>query len=198
VLCYLACMRLHALFAAALLSATAVLAQGAPPPGPAPAAGQPKVGSHFAAAQRLYQRLDLEAALAELREAEVAAKDNEDELVQILVYRGLISADLGRTQEMTDLFKRALAMRPWTEMPPGTSPRVGKAFADARRELWGSANSVKPPVKSAATPASATPATAAPAAAPATPADAAAAPAVQQPPVTAPAAAPEPAPAAKQ
>jgi tetratricopeptide (TPR) repeat protein len=149
------------------------------PPMPAPApAPAPQVNAHLAAAERLYQKLDLDAALAELQQAEAGA--TEDDTVQILVYRGLIYSDMGRGADASDQFKRALAIRPWAEVPPETSPRVAKIFSDARKSLWGVP--VKPPKKrvSAATPAPA-PAPAAdtnappPAPAPA-PADAAPAP----------------------
>src|SRR5437660_78544 len=101
---------------------------------------------------RLYQKLDLEAALAELSQAEVAAKDNEDETIKVLIYRGLIYSETARPAEANDQFKRALAIRPWAEVPEGTSPRIAKVFADARKSLWGMA-SVKPPQKRVAAPA---------------------------------------------
>jgi tetratricopeptide (TPR) repeat protein len=115
-------------------------AQASPPP-PPPASVQ--VNSHLAAAQRLYQKLDLDAALAELQQAETGA--TEDDTVQVLVYRGLIYSDMGRGADASDQFKRALAIRPWAEVPPETSPRVAKTFSDARKSLWGVA--VKPPKK---------------------------------------------------
>ena len=118
-------------------AASAVTAQAAAP------------SAHLAAAQRLYQKLDLDAALAELAQAEAAAKDNEDETVSVLIYRGLIFSDTGKTADANDQFKRALAMRPWAEVPAETSPRIAKMFSDARRSLWGMA-SVKPPQKKAA------------------------------------------------
>ena len=113
-------------------------AENAPPAAPSP---------HLAAAQRLYQKLDLEAALAELKEAEIAAKDNEDETVQILIYKGLIYSETGKADEGQVVFKRALAMRPWAEVPPDTSPRLAKSFGDARKSLWGSGGQMKPPPK---------------------------------------------------
>ena len=140
----------------------------APAPVAAPApAGPAAPSAHLAAAQRLYQKLDLDAALAELQQAELAAKDNEDETVAVLIYRGLIFSDTGKTSDATDQFKRALAMRPWAEVPPETSPRVAKVFTDARKSIWGMA-SVKPPVKKVApAPAPAQPAPPQPAPAPA-------------------------------
>ncbi len=110
----------------------------APSSGPAPS-------SHLAAAQRLYQRADLDAALAELKQAELAARDNEDETVQILIYQGLIFSETGKSAEAQDMFKRALAMRPWAEVPADTSPRLAKSFGDARKSVWGSGGSIKPP-----------------------------------------------------
>lgn len=158
-------------FLALSLVATAALADTAATPAPAP---QQATNPHLAAAQRLYQRLDLDAALAELNQAEAAARDNEDELAQVLIYRGLIFAETGKTSESQDQFKRALAMRPWAEVPPETSPRLAKAFSDARRSIWGSSG-IKPPPKKkvSAVPAAApTPAPEKPAESPAKPADA--------------------------
>jgi tetratricopeptide (TPR) repeat protein len=93
--------------------------------------------SRLAAAVRLYQRAELDAAVAELKAAEDQSKD-ENDLVQILIYRGLISAEMGQAPQMQESFKRALAMRPWADVPQDTSPRLAKLFNDARREVWGS------------------------------------------------------------
>ena len=93
------------------------------------------------AAKRLYSRAELEAAMAELKAAEDSSKDDND-LVSILIYRGLIFAETGQGQQMQESFKRALAMRPWAEVPQEVSPRLAKMFQDARREVWGS--SIKP------------------------------------------------------
>jgi len=115
--------------------------------------------AHLAAAMRLYQKLDLDAALAELQLAEADAKDSQDETVQVLIYRGLIYSETGKLSEASDQFKRALAIRPWAEVPPDTSPRIAKNFSDARKSLWGMA-SVKPPQKRAAAAPKAVPASA--------------------------------------
>ncbi|MGZ6125360.1 MAG: hypothetical protein ACXWLR_10405 [Myxococcales bacterium] len=137
------------LLAALLLAAsTATAAEQAPAP-----AGQPVAtnNAHLAAAIRLYQKLDLDAALAELQLAESGAKENQDDMVQVLVYRGLIYSETGKLSDGTDQFKRALAIRPWAEVPAETSPRIAKNFGDARRSLWGMA-SVRPPQKRIAPP----------------------------------------------
>ncbi|HYS09128.1 MAG TPA: hypothetical protein VEP66_10300 [Myxococcales bacterium] len=104
--------------------------------------------AHLAAAVRLYQKLDLDAALAELQLAEVDAKESQDETVQVLIYRGLIYSETGKLGDASDQFKRALAVRPWAEVPADTSPRIAKNFSDARRSLWGMAN-LRPPQKKA-------------------------------------------------
>ena len=109
--------------------------------------------AHLAAAMRLYQKLDLDAALAELQLAEVDAKDSQDQMVQVLIYRGLIYSETGKLSDASDQFKRALAMQPWAEVPSDTSPRIAKNFSDARRALWGMA-SVRPPQKRTAPPSS--------------------------------------------
>jgi tetratricopeptide (TPR) repeat protein len=142
---------MRTLLALALLASSASFAadDAAVPAAPAAEAAPAKPAApsaHLAAAQRLYQKLDLDAALAELQQAEAAAKDNEDETVQVLIYRGLIFFDTGKTSEASDQFKRALAMRPWAEVPQDTSPRIAKSFSDARKSIWGMA-SVRPPQK---------------------------------------------------
>jgi tetratricopeptide (TPR) repeat protein len=132
----------------ASLAARAEDATPAPAPAtaPAPAAVAPQhENAHLGAAQRLYQKLDLDAAIAELQQAETGA--TEDDTVQILIYRGLIYADQGKSNEAIDQFKRALAIRPWAEVPAETSPRIAKNFSEARKSLWGS--NIKPPKKQA-------------------------------------------------
>ena len=146
------------LFLAALLASSAALAADL---APVPVV---TANTHLAAAVRLYQKLDLDAALAELQIAEGGAKDNQDDMVQVLIYRGLIYSETGKLSDASDQFKRALAIRPWAEVPADTSPRIAKNFSDARRSLWGMA-SVKPPQKRVAPP----PAVSAPAPAPAVP-----------------------------
>lgn len=137
------------LLAAALLAGSAAAAaEQASATGAIPVV---TANTHLAAAVRLYQKLDLDAALAELQIAEGAAKDNQDDMVQVLVYRGLIYSETGKLGEASDQFKRALAIRPWAEVPPETSPRIAKNFSDARRSLWGMG--VKPPQKRIAPPA---------------------------------------------
>src|SRR5256712_11124145 len=116
---------------------------------PATSAGTAKdagPNAHLAAAVRLYQKLDLDGAIAELQLAEDGAKDSEDDRVQVLIYRGLIYSETGKLSDASDQFKRALAIRPWAEVPPDTSPRIARNFSDARKSLWGMA-SVRPPQK---------------------------------------------------
>jgi tetratricopeptide (TPR) repeat protein len=129
--------------ALALFAASAAIAAETGPTGPAPLVTG---NTHLAAAVRLYQKLDLDAALAELQLAEGGAKDNQDDMVQVLIYRGLIYSETGKLNDASDQFKRALAIRPWVEVPSDTSPRIAKNFSEARRSLWGMA-SVKPPQK---------------------------------------------------
>jgi tetratricopeptide (TPR) repeat protein len=107
-------------------------------------AAPPQYGPHLQAAIRLYQKLDLEAAMAELRLAEDEAKTSESEMVTALLYQGLIFAENGKYAQTMEHFKRALAISPWLDVPEGTAPRIARQFSDARRELWGSGG-IKPP-----------------------------------------------------
>jgi tetratricopeptide (TPR) repeat protein len=153
-----------------LLPAAALALFAGPRAARAEKEGPAHTSTHLAAAQRLYQKLDLDAAMAELKEAETEARaaNDENEIVTVLIYKGLIYADNGKTTEMTEYFKRALAMRPWVEVPVDTSPRLAKLFNDSRKELWGSGGQLKTPPKKKFHPPSATVAPApAPMAAPA-------------------------------
>jgi hypothetical protein len=143
-------MRLS-LVAAVVFAAFAARAEDPAPllPAASVSAKESAQSPHLTAAIRLYQKMDLEAALAELSQAEVAAKDNEDETIKVLIYRGLIYSETARPAEANDQFKRALAIRPWAEMPEGTSPRIAKVFADARKSIWGM-GPVRPPQRRSA------------------------------------------------
>jgi tetratricopeptide (TPR) repeat protein len=145
-------MRLF-LSAALVIAATAAVAEQNPAPAASSGITVKDISgnAHLGAAIRLYQKLDLEAALAELQLAEADAKDSQDETVQVLIYRGLIYSDTGKLSDASDQFKRALAIRPWAEVPPDTSPRIAKNFSDARKSLWGMA-AVRPPLKKIAAP----------------------------------------------
>jgi hypothetical protein len=125
---------------------TAPLAASAEEAAPAPRITQ-KRNAHLTAAERLYQKLDLEAALAELDRAEINA--SEADSVRILVYRGLVFADQGKTNEANDQFKRALAIDKWAQLPQGTSPRIVTMFAEARKSIWGSPKQPEPEAEAA-------------------------------------------------
>jgi len=146
------------LVAAVLCIATSVAAEDSPSAA-AVTVKDVNANAHLSAAVRLYQKLDLDAALAELQLAEDGAKGNDEDTVQVLIYRGLIYSETGKLSAASDQFKRALAIRPWAEVPEGTSPRIAKNFSDARKSLWGMA-SVKPPQKRAPAAAVAVPAVA--------------------------------------
>jgi tetratricopeptide (TPR) repeat protein len=146
------------LVAAVLCIATSVAAEDSPSAA-AVTVKDVNANAHLSAAVRLYQKLDLDAALAELQLAEDGAKGNDEDTVQVLIYRGLIYSETGKLSAASDQFKRALAIRPWAEVPEGTSPRIAKNFSDARKSLWGMA-SVKPPQKRAPAAAVAAPAVA--------------------------------------
>ena len=90
-------MRLF-LLAALLVSAAPAVSAGEES-APATSAGTAKdagPNAHLAAAVRLYQKLDLDAAIAELQLAEDGAKDSEDDRVQVLIFRGLIFSETGK------------------------------------------------------------------------------------------------------
>ena len=60
---------------------------------------------------------------------------DESDLLALVRTEGTESSELEfKGSEALDQFKRALAMRPWAEVPPETSPRIAKTFSDARKK----------------------------------------------------------------
>ncbi len=110
---------------------------------PAPAQGQPappsaQADSEFqlrmSTAARLYQELEYERALEQLKRARALAR-GVDQDVTIELYEGIILADMGRREEALAAFKTALLLKPTAQLPVRVSPKVAADFEAVRQEV---------------------------------------------------------------
>ncbi|WP_049872352.1 tetratricopeptide repeat protein [Myxococcus hansupus] len=87
--------------------------------------------SRLEAAARLYEELEYEQALKEFDKARRLAS-NDDELVEVRVYEGIVLADLGQRPKALKAFREALSLRPDADLPIKVSPKVARDFEDLR------------------------------------------------------------------
>jgi hypothetical protein len=71
-------------------------------------------------------------ARAALTEALASGADGRDELAEIYRLSGIVAGALGDAKASTAAFQRALALSPKIELPPGTSPKIARPFAQAQ------------------------------------------------------------------
>jgi hypothetical protein len=71
-------------------------------------------------------------ARAALTEALASGENGRDELAEIYRLSGIVAGALGDAKASTAAFQRALALSPKVELPPGTSPKIARPFAQAQ------------------------------------------------------------------
>ena len=86
---------------------------------------------HVAEAVRLYDDLEYELALEQLERASKQPHGTEEE-VTLGLYKGIISADLGRWDAARAGFKSALVLKPDATLPLRVSPKVAREFESQR------------------------------------------------------------------
>jgi hypothetical protein len=72
-------------------------------------------------------------AKAALAEALASGTNGREELAEIYRLSGIVAGALGDPKAATAAFQRALALSPKVELPPGTSPKIGRPFAAAQQ-----------------------------------------------------------------
>lgn len=132
----------------ALLSGTAPLSpalaakkQAARPPvatakkkkSPSPTASK-DFQRYLRAAARLYEDLEYERALAQLKRARRLAS-NVMEDVSVALYEGVILADMGRAEDARASFRMALLLKPEAALPVRVSPKVEGEFEGMRARV---------------------------------------------------------------
>lgn len=89
---------------------------------------------HIAEAVRLYEELDYELALEQLEHAS-KVPHGIDEKVALGLYKGIISADLGRWDAARAEFRFALALKPDAKLPLRVAPKVTAEFESQRTKV---------------------------------------------------------------
>lgn len=88
-----------------------------------PAEAKTRANPHLVQARKHYQALEFEECLQRIPRAE-ARRSTPKEQVQIQVYAGLCAYNIGRTDEATARFERAVELNPDVSLPPRTSPKI--------------------------------------------------------------------------
>jgi hypothetical protein len=83
------------------------------------------------AAVRLYENLEYERALEQVRNAKKQAV-TPDQQAQAALYEGVMLSDLNKPDEARAAFKEALLLEPNAVIPIKVSPKVSKDFEDTR------------------------------------------------------------------
>lgn len=89
---------------------------------------------HLLAADTLYQSLEYERALEEVKLAKSLAPMGED-AIAIQLFEGLLLAELGRRDEARAAFISALFQRPDAMLPRTVSPKVQSDFDAVKQEV---------------------------------------------------------------
>lgn len=78
-------------------------------------------------ARRRFDNLEYERTLVELLSAQRITR-TQDELVPILLLKGIVLAELGKKAEASDTFREALRLRPGAVLPVDVSPKIARQF----------------------------------------------------------------------
>jgi hypothetical protein len=97
---------------------------------PAFAAVTPDVKRYLVAASALFEKLEYEKALAQIKRAKTKAQTPEDD-TQISLYEGIVLAEMGDAQAST-AFTTALGLDPQAKLPLVVSPKVQRVFDKAK------------------------------------------------------------------
>lgn len=85
-------------------------------------------------ALRLYKELDYEGALAQIYLAKQMPRTKEQDLT-LLLYEGIILADLNQLEDSAIPFRAALSLNPDVQLPISVSPKVAARFEALREQV---------------------------------------------------------------
>ncbi|MFL5322119.1 MAG: hypothetical protein ACJ790_20825 [Myxococcaceae bacterium] len=102
--------------------------------GALPAHAQEDVQRYLTAAARLYENLEYERALDQLKRARGLSRGVDDD-VTIALYEGIILADMGKKDDSRAAFKEGLFLKPDAQLPVKVSPKVTADFEAVRTEV---------------------------------------------------------------
>ncbi len=101
---------------------------------PQPAQAQTVFERYFTTAQQLYENLEYEQALEQLKRTKKLAQGLEQE-VPVLVLEGIVLAELGKEEDSQKSFESALLLNPDAELPLRVSPKVARSFEKVRARV---------------------------------------------------------------
>jgi tetratricopeptide (TPR) repeat protein len=101
---------------------------------PQPAQAQTVFERYFTTAQQLYENLEYEQALEQLKRTKKLAQGLEQE-VPVLVLEGIVLAELGKQEDSQKAFESALLLNPDVELPLRVSPKVARSFEKVRARV---------------------------------------------------------------
>ena len=85
------------------------------------------IQAYLRAANFLYQQLEYEQALEQLKRAHAASSGVDDD-VQILLWEGILFREMAREDEARNAFNTALALQPDAQLPVRVSPKMAEQF----------------------------------------------------------------------
>jgi hypothetical protein len=100
---------------------------------PAAAEVSPDVRKYVGSAAALFEKLEYEKALAQLKRAKAKSQGPEDDL-RIALYEGIVLAEMGDSTAPS-AFASALGMDPNVTLPLVVSPKVQKVFDKAKAQV---------------------------------------------------------------
>ncbi|QRN93029.1 hypothetical protein JRI60_27900 [Archangium violaceum] len=93
---------------------------------------QPVLRTYLNAALRLYESLEYERALEQIRRAKSYTRSVDDD-VTVSLFEGVILADMGRKEDAIAAFRTGLLLRPEATLPVKVSPKVERDFETVRQ-----------------------------------------------------------------
>jgi len=89
---------------------------------------------YLIAASRLYENLEYERALDQLKKARGVSGGVDDD-VAIALYEGIILADMGKKDEAVAAFKEGLYLKPEANLPVKVAPKIAQVFTATKNEV---------------------------------------------------------------
>jgi tetratricopeptide (TPR) repeat protein len=89
---------------------------------------------YLIAASRLYENLEYERALDQLKKARGVSGGVDDD-VNIALYEGIILSDMGKKEEAVAAFKEGLYLRPEANLPVKVAPKIQQVFTATKNDV---------------------------------------------------------------
>ncbi|WP_073559842.1 hypothetical protein [Archangium sp. Cb G35] len=100
----------------------------------APAANENEIRNYIISINRLYESLDYEFALNQIRLGRQLPRSTDEE-VALTLYEGIILCEMGKPSMATSAFRAALLLRPDAKLPVQVAPKVEALFEFVRKQV---------------------------------------------------------------